>query len=78
MHIVTKGLWAFPAKTFFVFAHNQPLDESHLKAHPLVNLLSAVKTQDQLLSLKHALLPQTKVIDFRGLSEQFDIDLVEF
>ena len=25
MHVVTKGLFTFPAKSFFVFAHNQPI-----------------------------------------------------
>ena len=25
IHVVTKGLFTFPAKSFFVFAHNQPI-----------------------------------------------------
>ena len=80
MHIVTKGLWPYPAKSFFLFAHNQPIKSSQLLAHPLIEHLGDIKTLEQLLALSlHPLMPSFKHIDFRGtISPNFDIDLVEF
>ena len=80
MHIVTKGLWPYPAKTFFLLAHNKPYSQEVLLAHPLINHLSQVKTQEQLLSLpSHPLMPRAKAINFKdSISSNHDIDLVEF
>ena len=51
MHVVTKDSFTFPAKSFFVFAHNAPIDEALLRSHPLVEHLKRVKTQDELVDL---------------------------
>ena len=36
MHVVSKGVFNYPTKSFFVFAHNQPLDQKALQEHELV------------------------------------------
>ena len=46
MHVVNKGTWANPAKSLFVFAHNQPLSQEQLLAHPLVSHLKGVKNKE--------------------------------
>ena len=30
IHVANKGLWAYPARSFFLFAHNQPLSDEQL------------------------------------------------
>ncbi|CDW77848.1 UNKNOWN [Stylonychia lemnae] len=47
MYIVNKGPFTCPARSFFVFTHNQ--DNIDLKNHPLVQYLKDVKTKDQLI-----------------------------
>ena len=49
MHVVRKGTYNYPVKSFFVFAHNQPFDYQALKSHALVQLLKGVKTKDELM-----------------------------
>ena len=89
MHVVTKGLFTFPAKAFFVLAHNQPIEAAELESHPLVQKLKDIKTKAELLQLTsqhvndwsntqtEALLPKPREHD---LSKKIagDIDLVTF
>lgn len=82
MHVVTKDSFTFPAKTFFVFAHNAPITAAQLQSHPLVEHLKRVKSQDKLIELtalsQHHLMPKPKVIDYKTISSKVDIDVVEF
>ena len=75
---MTKGLFTFPAKSFFVFAHNQPILSDKIKAHPLIQFLKGIKNKDQLLNTgKHELLPNAREVRFTPES-RLDIDMVEF
>jgi len=80
IHVITKGLFTCPAKSFFLFAHNQPINDLDMISHPVVNLLKDIKTKSELYDKINSqdvnseqILPKT--IDY---SSQFGVDLVEF
>lgn len=39
IHVVTKGLFTHPVKSFFILAHNQPIEPEMMIKHPLIRLL---------------------------------------
>lgn len=49
LYIVTRGQFTCPARSFFVFVHNHPLEPEYLKSHPLIKFLKNVKTKEALL-----------------------------
>lgn len=90
MHVVTKGLFTHPLKSFFILCHNHPIEMAMLAKHPLVELLKSVKTVQELMAITKnhvndwsqpatcALLPKAKVIDFKSMGLNLDIDFVSF
>ena len=79
MHIVTKGMFTWPARSFFVFAHNLPISPEMLQSHELVMNLKHVSTKEYLMDVGgHPMMPKLKEIDYKKISTKKDIDLVEF
>lgn len=70
-------------RTFFIFAHNQPVHNLHL--HPLVIKLKSIKSKQELLDLEQSntdplLIPKALPVNFAelGIQSLQGIDLVEF
>jgi len=79
VYVVTRGQFSCPAKSFFIFAHNQDLSPAFLTNHPLVRALKDVKNLSDLRAAAGNLLHIEE-----GLPRSIDInprpayDLAEF
>ena len=78
IHVVTKGMWTCPMRSFFVLCHNQPIE--NIQDHPLILLLKPVQTSEQLKELSDEILPPSFDIDFKamGLKSLAGVKLHEF
>ena len=52
LYVVTRGQFSCPVRSFFIFAHNQPLSPAYLKAHPLVQHLRSIRTKEEFFALR--------------------------
>lgn len=49
IHVVNKGLFTYPVRSFFIFAHNQPINVKQFKEHPLIEQLRNITTKEELI-----------------------------
>ena len=79
--MVTRGQFSCPAKSFFIFAHNQDLSPAFLSNHPLVRALKDVKTLTDLRAASARLLQSEEgnlLPNSIDITPKSTVDLAEF